>query len=272
MAAININVNMNRKSVVYNCIKGKTVIVTGALGGIGKATCLAFAACGAKIVAVDLNTDEADCLEKKVSSFNSEILTLKADVSKNNDCEMILEKTQSHFGDVDILFNNAGITRRKDILELSENEWDSIINVNLKSIFLMSKKVLPVMLKKNQGSIINTASGWGINGGAKAAAYCASKGGVVLLTKAMAIDFGGKGIRVNCICPGDTETNMLINEAQQLGLQPDQLVIEGINRPLGRIGSPKEIADAVLYLASANSSFITGTALIVDGGGLAGCN
>jgi len=169
-----------------------------------------------------------------------------------------------------VLFNNAGIMRRASVVELSEEDWDRVMSVNVKSIFLMSRQVIPTMAKAGGGSIINTASGWGITGGPRAAVYCASKGAVVLLTKAMAIDHGPQNIRVNCICPGDTDTGMLRNEAQQLGEREDLFLAQSARRPLGRIGQPEEIAQAALYLASDASSFVTGTALVVDGGGLAG--
>jgi NAD(P)-dependent dehydrogenase (short-subunit alcohol dehydrogenase family) len=142
--------------------------------------------------------------------------------------------------------------------------------VNVKSIFLMSQQVIPVMAKAGGGSIINMASGWGLAGGPRAAVYCASKGAVVLLTKAMAVDHGSQKIRVNCVCPGDTDTAMLRDEAQQLGEPNDRFLVEAARRPLGRVGQPEEIAKAVLYLASDAASFVTGTALIVDGGALAG--
>ncbi|MGA7320158.1 MAG: SDR family oxidoreductase, partial [Candidatus Sulfotelmatobacter sp.] len=142
--------------------------------------------------------------------------------------------------------------------------------VNVKSIFLMSREVIPIMANAGGGSIVNTASGWGLAGGARAAVYCASKGAVVLLTKAMAIDHGGQKIRVNCICPGDTDTAMLRGEARQLGEAEDRFLSDSAKRPLGRVGTPEEIAQAALYLASDASSFVTGTALVVDGGGLAG--
>jgi NAD(P)-dependent dehydrogenase (short-subunit alcohol dehydrogenase family) len=142
--------------------------------------------------------------------------------------------------------------------------------VNVKAMFLMSKHVIPVMEKAGGGSIINMASGWGLAGGAKAAVYCASKGAVVMLTKAMAIDHGPQNIRVNCLCPGDTDTGMLRDEAQQLGEPSNRFLADSAKRPLGRVGNPDEIAQAALYLASDASSFVTGTALVVDGGGLAG--
>jgi NAD(P)-dependent dehydrogenase (short-subunit alcohol dehydrogenase family) len=145
-----------------------------------------------------------------------------------------------------------------------------VMAVNVKSIFLMSRQVIPIMGKAGGGSIINMASGWGLAGGPKAAVYCASKGAVVLLTKAMAIDHGLQGIRVNCICPGDTDTAMLRDEAQQLGESTERFLAESARRPLGRVGKPEEIARAALYLASDAASFVTGAALVVDGGGLAG--
>jgi NAD(P)-dependent dehydrogenase (short-subunit alcohol dehydrogenase family) len=173
-------------------------------------------------------------------------------------------------GRIDILFNNAGIIRRATVLDLSEEDWDRVMAVNVKSIYLLSREVIPHMQKAGGGTIINTASGWGLAGGAKAAVYCASKGAVVLLTKAMAIDHGPQKIRVNCICPGDTDTGMLRDEARQLGEDKSRFLAESAKRPLGRVGTPEEIAQAVLYLAGDASSFVSGTALVVDGGGLAG--
>jgi NAD(P)-dependent dehydrogenase (short-subunit alcohol dehydrogenase family) len=251
-------------------LKGKVVVITGAGSGIGRATCLRFAEQGAIVAAVDIDGNACEKTIEEVNKLGPDGLSIMADVSSAESCRSAIEKVINKFGTVDVLFNNAGITRRADVLGTSEDEWDKVINVNLKSVFLMSKYVIPHMQKKGAGNIINTASGWGINGGSKAVSYCASKGGVVLLTKAMALDHGRDNIRVNCICPGDTETPMLLNEAAQLGLKEDQLILDGINRPLGRVGSPNEIADVVVFLASDKSSFVTGTALIVDGGGLAG--
>ena len=152
----------------------------------------------------------------------------------------------------------------------ARTDWDRVMAVNVKAMFLMCREVIPIMAAVGGGSIINTASGWGLAGGPQAAVYCASKGAVVLLTKAMAIDHGPQNIRVNCICPGDTDTAMLRSEAQQLGESDDKFLMEAARRPLGRVGRPDEIAQAALYLASDASSFVTGTALVIDGGGLAG--
>src|SRR5947208_5202882 len=182
----------------------------------------------------------------------------------------MVEHTVHEFGSIHILFNNAGIIRRATVTELSEEDWDRVMDVNVKSMFLMSRAVIPMMTKAGGCWIINMASGWGLSAGPKAAVYCASKGAVVLLTKAMAVDHGPQNIRVNCICPGDTDTGMLRNEADQLGEAADHFLSDAAKRPLGRVGLPEEIAQAVLYLASDASSFVTGTALVIDGGGLAG--
>ena len=148
------------------------------------------------------------------------------DVTRAADCQRVVERAVREFGGIHILFNNAGIIRRASVVELSETDWDRVMAVNVKSIFLMSRQVIPIMAAAGGGSIINTASGWGLAGGPRAAVYCASKGAVVLLTKAMAIDHGPQNIRVNCICPGDTDTAMLRNEAQQLGESNDKFLAE----------------------------------------------
>src|SRR5581483_1351733 len=167
---------------------------------------------------------------------------VSANVTSADDGRRLVDRTIGEFGKVNILFNNAGIIRRAAITELGEDDWDRVMDVNVKSIYLLSREVIPVMVKAGGGSIINTASGWGISAGPKAAVYCASKGAVVLLTKAMAIDHGPQAIRVNCICPGDTDTAMLRNEAQQLGEATDKFLAGAAQRPLGRMGKPEEIA------------------------------
>jgi NAD(P)-dependent dehydrogenase (short-subunit alcohol dehydrogenase family) len=205
----------------------------------------------------------------RIKETSGEGLFLRANVSSAADCRKAVEETVSAFGRVDILFNNAGVFYPQTALECSEKEWDEQIDVNLKGTFLMSKFVLPVMIRQGRGVIVNNASGWGIVGGDHAVAYCASKGGVVLMTKAMAIDHGAQGIRVNCVCPGDVETPMLPGDAKMRGLKWDEYIAGCANRPLGRVGTPEEIAKAVLFLASDESSFMTGAALVVDGGGTA---
>jgi NAD(P)-dependent dehydrogenase (short-subunit alcohol dehydrogenase family) len=151
-------------------------------------------------------------------------------------------------------------------VETTEEEWDRVIAVNLRSAFLLSKYAIPYMVQAGGGSIIHNASGWGLVGGPRAASYCASKGALVNLTRAMAIDHGAQNIRVNCICPGDTDTQMLRNEARQLGEEEERFLAEAADRPLRRIAHPQEIARAVLFLASDAASFVTGAVLAVDGG------
>ena len=195
---------------------------------------------------------------------------LCCDVTRAADCQLAVRQTVEQLGKLDILFNNAGIIRRASVVETSEEEWDLVIATNVKSVFLFSKYAIPIMAEGGGGVIINIASGWGLVGGRNAASYCASKGAVVLLTKAMALDHGAQNIRVNCICPGSTDTPMLRNEAIQLDKPEEQFLAESAQRPLQRVGRPEEIAQAALYLAGDTSSFVTGTALVVDGGGLAG--
>jgi len=181
-----------------------------------------------------------------------------------------VQATVDAWGGLDILFNNAGIIRRTTVLDLTEEAWDQVMAVNVKGIFLMSKYAIPMMEKAGGGAIINTGSGWGLVGGANAVSYCASKGAVVNMTRAMALDHGAQHIRVNCVCPGDTDTGMLQDEARQIGAPDEAFLADAADRPLGRIGEPEDIAQAVLYLASDAAAFVTGTTLVVDGGGLAG--
>jgi NAD(P)-dependent dehydrogenase (short-subunit alcohol dehydrogenase family) len=251
-------------------LQGKTALITGGAGGIGRATALLFASEGAAICIVDLNTERGREVAREISTAGGRAIFECADVTRAADCRRVVERTVHEFGGIHILFNNAGIIRRASVVEISEQDWDAVMAVNVKSIFLMCREVIPIMAGTEGGSIINTASGWGLAGGPRAVAYCASKGAVVLLTKAMAIDHGRQNIRVNSICPGDTDTAMLRAEARQLGEAEDRFLSESAMRPVGRIGTPEEIAQAALYLASDAASFVTGTALVVDGGGLAG--
>ena len=251
-------------------LHGKTAVITGGASGIGRTTALLFAREGASIVLTDINESAGHAVATEITQFGGRAIFEPGDVTRAAHCQRVIERAVRDFGGVHILFNNAGIIRRASITELSEADWDRVMAVNVKSMFLMSRQVIPIMAAAGGGAIINTASGWGLAGGPRAAVYCASKGAVVLLTKAMAIDHGPQNIRVNCICPGDTDTAMLRNEAQQMGEPSDKFLADAKKRPLGRVGKPEEIAQAALYLASDASSFVTGTALVVDGGGLAG--
>jgi NAD(P)-dependent dehydrogenase (short-subunit alcohol dehydrogenase family) len=255
---------------MQNQLHSKTALITGAASGIGRATALLFAQEGASVVLTDLNESAGYAAAIEIKSQGGRAVFEPADVTNAADCQRVTERAVRDFGGIHILFNNAGIIRRASVIELDESDWDRVMAVNVKAMFLMCRQVVPLMASAGGGCIINTASGWGLTGGPRAVVYCASKGAVVLLTKAMAIDHGKQNIRVNCICPGDTDTAMLRNEAQQLGEPNAKFLAEAARRPLGRIGKPGEIARAALYLASDASSFVTGIALIVDGGGLAG--
>jgi len=251
-------------------LTGQRALITGGASGIGRATALLFAREGAAVSVVDVDEAGAQAVAQTIVDDGGQAISVRCDVTQAADCQRAVEQTVSVLGGLDILFNNAGIIRRATLLETTEAEWDQVMAVNVKSIFLLSKYAIPVMAEAGGGVIINMASGWGLVGGHKAAAYCASKGAVVLLTKAMALDHGEQNIRVNCICPGDTDTPMLRDEAEQMGEPIERLLADGAQRPLGRIGRPEDIAQAALYLASDASSFVTGTALVVNGGGVAG--
>jgi len=253
-----------------NSIVGKRVLISGGASGIGQATALLFAQQGARVAIVDLNQEAGQAVARRIEAEGGQAIFIHCDVTQKVECQQAIEQIAAQWGGIDILFNNAGIIRRADVTETSEEEWDLVMGVNLKSVFMLSKYTIPYMAKAGGGAIINTGSGWGLVGGPKAASYCASKGAVVQLTRAMAIDHGSQNIRVNCICPGDTDTPMLREEARQLGESERSFLSNAADRPLQRIGKPEDIAQAVLYLASDAASFVTGTTLVVDGGGLAG--
>jgi NAD(P)-dependent dehydrogenase (short-subunit alcohol dehydrogenase family) len=247
----------------------KVALITGGTSGIGEATARLFAAEGARVAITGRNETRGHAVVAAVLEAGGQAIFVRTDVRKAAECVRSVEETLRRFGRVDILFNNAGVFYPQTTLECSEEEWDLQIDINLKGTFLMSKAVLPGMVAQGSGVIINNSSGWGLVGGDKAVAYCASKGGVVLLTKAMAVDHGRQGIRVNCICPGDVETPMLPEDARMRGLDWKTYIEGCANRPMGRVGTADEIARAVLFLAGDDSSFMTGATLVVDGGGTA---
>jgi len=251
-------------------LRGKVALITGAASGIGRATALLFAHEGAAVSAVDLDEAGGQAIAQTIVDDGGRAIFLRCDVSQAADCQRAVGQTVEKLGGLDILFNNAGVIRRATVLDTTEAEWDRVMAVNVKSIFLLSRYAIPVMAQAGGGAIINTGSGWGLVGGRKAVSYCASKGAVVNMTRAMALDHGGQKVRVNCVCPGDTDTAMLRDEARQLGQSDEQFLAGAADRPLGRIGQPEDIAQAVLYLASDASSFVTGATMVVDGGGLAG--
>lgn len=252
-----------------NTLANKIAIVTGGASGIGRATAVLFAQEGASVAIVDINAEQGQSAVAEIEAAGGKAIFIPCNVTNAEDCRAAVEKTVTTFGGLHILFNNAGIIRRADVIGTTEEEWDRVMAVNVKSIFLMSKYAIPRMAQGGGGSIINTSSGWGLKGGGNAVSYCASKGAVTNMTRAMAIDHGKQNIRVNAVCPGDTDTPMLRNEARQLGQPESKFMAEAADRPLGRYAQPVEIAQVVAFLASDAASYVTGAAYIVDGGGLA---
>jgi NAD(P)-dependent dehydrogenase (short-subunit alcohol dehydrogenase family) len=251
-------------------LKGKVALITGGNSGIGAATAKLFAAEGASVALVGRNESRGNRVLAEIQSAGGEALWIACDVRKSAEARRAVQWTQREFGRLDILFNNAGIILRKNVLDMSEEEWDDNLDTNLKSAFLFAKYALPIMIEQRSGVIINNGSGWGLKGGPNAASYCASKAGLVNLTRALALDHSAQGIRVNCICPGDVDTPMLDDEARQLRQARAALIADGALRPLGRIGTADEVARSVLFLAADDSSYMTGAVLSVDGGGTAG--
>ena len=250
-------------------LESRVALVTGGGSGIGRAVALAFAREGAWVLVADIDEPAVQETAIRISRSGGRAFPLRADVAESADCERIVERAQQIYGGLHVLVNNAGIIRRATVVETSEEEWDRVMAVNVKSVYLCSRFAIPAMAAAGGGVIINISSGWGLKGGGRAASYCASKGAVVQLTRAMAIDHGPQNIRVACICPGDTDTAMLRGEAVQVGQDEAAFMAEAAARPLGRIGRPEDIAAAAVYLASDAAAWVTGTTLVVDGGGLA---
>lgn len=251
-------------------LANKVALITGGTSGIGRATAVLFAEEGASVAITGRNRERGREVVAELEQRGFRCLFVPADVRVAQDCERAVEETVAAFGRLDVLFNNAGVFIANDVVECTEEEWDLQVDTSLKGTFLMSRYAIPHMVRAGGGSIINNSSGWGLVGGDRAVAYCAAKGGMVVMTKAMAIDHGPQRIRVNCICTGDTVTPMEREDARNRGMTWEAYVESASARPLRRMGEPVEIAHAVLFLASDEASYVTGAALAVDGGGVAG--
>jgi NAD(P)-dependent dehydrogenase (short-subunit alcohol dehydrogenase family) len=244
----------------------KIIIVTGAGSGIGRATSLLFAEQGGKVFLFDKLADEGKETEKIIRSNGGEADFVQVDVTSETDVIYGVELVIRRYHHINILVNNAGIQLTRTVTQTSEKEWDSVMAVNLKGMFLMSKYVLPQMMKDHKGSIVNTSSFSGLLGWPASSVYCASNGGIIQFTKQMAVDYAKYNIRVNCICPGMTLTPML---ETLLDFEKEKESIKKTiaeMHPIGRLAEPEEIGRAILFLASDEASFITGTVLPVDGG------
>ena len=246
---------------------GKGVIVTGGASGIGKATAERFLEEGAKVAIIDVSIESGEAALKEFKKKGFRPLLFVGDVTKSSDVKKMVREAKAKLGRVDILFNNAGILVEGTVEDVTEKDWDRIMAVNVKGVFLMSKEVVPIMLKQRKGVIVNNASCSGLVGDRNAIAYNTSKGAVVLMTKCLALDYAKKNIRVNCVCPGEIDTPMFRQEARSRKMPVEEYRKELCEyHPIGRLGVPSEVANAVLFLASDQASFITGAAFSVDGG------
>ena len=247
-------------------LNGKVAIITGAASGIGKATAILFAEHGAKIVVADINKDGGKKTVADIQDVGNDAIFVKTDVTVKSDTEQMVEQAIASYGKLDILLNSAGIAMRLPVAELSEEDWHRCLDVNLTGVFLCSKAAIPAMQNNGCGSIINMSSIYGIVGADVRAAYVASKGAVTNLTRGMALDYASDNIRVNCICPGFVETPLVAGVVKT----PEEYQKLADKHPLRRLAKPEEIAYGALYLASEESSFVTGIALPIDGGYTAG--
>lgn len=247
-------------------LAGKHAIITAAGSGIGRAAALLFAEHGAGIAVVDIDGEKAAETVGLIHAAGGRAIALVADVGRWADVELMTADALAEFGTIDILFSNAGIGIRGKVHELAESDWDRVMEVTLKSHFLCAKAIVPHMLERGKGSIVNTASTFGILASANFASYNTAKAGVISLTRTMALDYGPT-IRVNCICPGATDTAAIRkNVATAADPQARLAGLHALNAALKRLADPREIAQAALFLASDEASFVTGEALVVDGG------
>ena len=254
-------------------LSGKVAIVTGATSGIGKATALLFAEEGADVVITGRRVELGQRVEDEIRQRGVRGVFIQADHSQAGDCSHVVERTLAEFGRVDILFNNAGIVTKGTAETTDENIWNDTIAINITAVWRMCKLVIPVMRAQGGGVIVNNGSDWSVVAGKNAFPYVMSKGAVGLMTKAMALDFAQENIRVNAVCPGDTFVDRWLERGYFEYSDPVSLE-EAIKEssayiPMGRFGKPEEIAKAVLFLASDDSSFVTGHLLLVDGGNTA---
>jgi 3-oxoacyl-[acyl-carrier protein] reductase len=253
-------------------LKGKVAIVTGANSGIGRATSRLFAREGAKVVCCDIQETIAPRIDQLIKEKeNGAAVFATIDVTRQEDCDRMVKTALDSFGRVDILYNNAGAGIRKKVHEHTDEEWNFVLNTNLNAMFRGSRAVLPHFIKQGSGSIVTTASTFGLLASPEYPGYCATKAAIINLTREMALDYGPMGIRINCVCPGAIETPRFRGFPPRPTLgegmtEEQRKTMGGSNRALLRMGRPEEIAYGVLFLVSDEASFVTGHALVVDGG------
>ena len=240
----------------------KVAIVTGGGSGIGEATSLRFSQEGAAVIVAVMRLRKAEAVAKQINEQGGHALAIEVDVSIAESVATLVDRTVAEYGQLDVMFNNAGTLRPGTVIELDVDDWDLVMGVNVRSVYLGGKFAIPAMLNSGGGSIINTASISGLHGDGGAVAYAASKAAVINLTRAMSTDHAADGIRVNAICPGTIETPPVMRMMED----PVALEINMRAHAIGRLGRPEEIASAALWLASDESSFVSGEAIVVDGG------
>jgi NAD(P)-dependent dehydrogenase (short-subunit alcohol dehydrogenase family) len=247
-------------------LKGKTAIVTGASRGLGEAIAVSLGEAGANLVLASRDEERLAAVASAIASKGTQLITVKADVLRAEDVQTMTDKAIASFGQIDILVNNAGVNVVKPFVDLTEEEWDRVIDTNLKGYFLCSRAVGREMIKRKSGCVINNASVFGLTGFMNLAPYIASKGGVVQLTKALAVEWARFNIRVNCIAP-----SYIVTEMAKKDIEANPKILEQNLRkiPLKRAGEPREVGDVVVFLASNAASFVTGETLAIDGGWLA---
>ncbi|HYM39149.1 MAG TPA: SDR family NAD(P)-dependent oxidoreductase [Thermoplasmata archaeon] len=249
--------------------EGRVVLVTGGSSGIGYATARAFLDEGAKVAISGRNATRLERAEKELAKFGT-VLAIRGDVGRAADAKRMVSETAKKLGPLDVLVNNAGIYLSKPVEAISEREYDELMDVNMKGTFLCTKFALPGMVRRKRGAIVNVASDSGLVGAAGSSVYCASKGAMVLFTKAVALDHAKDGVRVNVVCPGEVRTPMMEKDAAESGRGFEEYYRRLVAPiPMKRAATSEEIAGSILFLASDAASFMTGTALSVDGGSTA---
>lgn len=244
-------------------LKGKVAVMSGAAAGIGEASGRLFARHGAKVACIDLDSGRMERVCAAIRSEGHQAEAFTGDVAQNAQVQRIVEEVLARYGRIDVLFNNAGIVVGGKIHEMDEESWDKAFAVNVRSMFLLSRAVIPAFLLRGGGVILNTSSATALRSVANRAAYNASKSAVLSLTRSMAIDYAADKIRVNCLCPGTVDTPYLHERLGESSVVWEQFIAR---QPLQRLGTPEEIAQAALYLVSDDASFVTGSAFQIDGG------
>ena len=244
-------------------LQDRVAVITGAGSGIGRAMSLLFAREGARVLAADLDGAAA---EETAAQVGARCVAMRVDASQPDEVRAMIERAVAEMGRIDVLCNNAGIGSTTDVVDCEPDDWDRVMMVNVRSVFLGCKYAIPHMVRQGRGAIVNTASVAGMVGVPKRASYCASKGAVIALTRQVAMDFVKQGVRVNCVCPGTVDSPWV--ERLLAGVDDKAAARAALEarQPMGRLGTPEEVAAAALYLASDDAAFVTGTSLVLDGG------